>query len=170
MRIFIIALATFLASSQVFALDTRDIIGTWRLVSAKSKVLDTGETVDAYGGPNPNGWINYGADGRMMVVCAYDQRATPTSKEAFTDQERIALQKTFFAYAGTYTFDGSKVTHNIDTSLNQTWVGLHQARNVEGQGNRLIYTTQPQMNNNTGKMVVITLIWERYQSSTENPQ
>ncbi|WP_336491976.1 lipocalin-like domain-containing protein [Methylobacterium nigriterrae] len=162
MRAWKLATIMALSVSPAYSLETKDIIGTWHLVSAENRILETNEVVDAYGGPRPNGWINYDKDGRMMVVCAYDRRETPTSKGSFTDQERIGLQKTFFAYAGTYTFDGSKVNHNIDVSSNQTWTGLKQARNVEYKDGNLIYTTQPQMNTVIGKMVVVTLVWERY--------
>jgi hypothetical protein len=163
MRFWLIFAFLLVSVEQSLALEENDLIGTWRLVSAKNKILETGEMADAYGGPHPNGWITYGKDKRMMVVCAYDQRATPTSKDAFSDQERIALQKSFFAYAGTYEFDGSKITHAIDTSSNQIWTGLRQVRNVEEKDGKIIYTTQPQMNNNLGKMVVVTLVWEKYQ-------
>ncbi|MGH1571865.1 lipocalin-like domain-containing protein [Methylobacterium sp. P31] len=162
MRVWVLAVCFALSAQQGYALDQQDLVGTWNLVSAKNKILDTGEVVDAYGGPNPKGWTNYGSDGRMMVACAYDQRRTPENKDLFSDQDRILLQKTFFAYAGTYTFDGSRVTHNIDTSSDQIWTGLHQVRNVEEKNGKLIYTNQPQINTNTGQKIIVTSVWERY--------
>jgi Lipocalin-like domain len=41
-----------------------ELYGTWKLVSAERKILDTGETEDL----TQQGYITYGADGRMMVL------------------------------------------------------------------------------------------------------
>lgn len=147
-------------SSPVNALDAQDILGTWQLETAQRKIVDTNEVVDAYGGPKPNGWINYDNTGRMMVLVAYQGRQKPASAVP-TDQERIQLQRTFFAYAGTYKFDGSKVTHNIDTSWNQSWTDTSQVRDVEYKDGKLIYTTTPYAFSGDGKMSVVTLIWKR---------
>ena len=42
------------------------LIGTWRLISTVSEDLTTGEKSNTWG-PNPQGYINYGRDGRMIV-------------------------------------------------------------------------------------------------------
>lgn len=154
-----IAVFCFLAS-PVNALDTKDIVGTWQLETAQRHIVDTNETIDAYGGPKPNGWINYDDAGRMMVLVAYQGRQKPTSATP-TDQERIQLQRTFFVYAGTYKFDGKKVVHNIDTSWNQSWTDTFQVRDVEYKEGKLIYTTTPYAFSGDGKMSVVTLIWKR---------
>ena len=120
----------FVASSAV-ALEAHDIHGTWRLASATRKIVDTNETLDAYGGPRPSGWLTYGKDGRMMVICAFEGRTKPIANDKMTDEDRIHLHKTFFAYAGTYTLDGQRITHAIDTSWNEAWSGTSQVRDVE---------------------------------------
>jgi hypothetical protein len=124
--------------------------------------VDTNEVLDAYGGPKPNGWINYGKDGRMMVICAFEGREKPVANEKMTDEDRVRLHKTFFAYAGTYKFDGKKVTHAIDTSWNEVWSGTSQVRDVEYKDDKLTLTTPPFKFNVDGKTSVITLVWERY--------
>ena len=45
------------------------MIGTWRLVATVIEDLSNGEKADAWG-PNPVGYINYGPDGRMIVINA----------------------------------------------------------------------------------------------------
>ena len=45
-----------------------------------------------------------------------------------TDEEKIALYDSMFAYAGTYSVDHEKVVHHIDMSWNQSWAGTDQVR------------------------------------------
>ena len=144
------------------ALEADEVIGTWRLVTATRKIVDTGEVVDAYGGPKPNGWIHYGRDGRMMVVCAFEGRDRPAANDKMSDADRVNLHKTFFAYAGTYRFEADRVTHDIDTSWNEAWTGTSQVRQVEQRGRQLVYTTTPFKFNVDGKTSIITLVWEKY--------
>ncbi|MBA9068427.1 hypothetical protein FHR71_002168 [Methylobacterium sp. RAS18] len=125
------------------AIEADEVIGTWKLVSSTRKVLDTNEEINTYGGAHPNGWITYGKDGRVTAIVAYEGRTRPSSIEKMTDQERINLFKTFFAYSGTYNLEGNSVTHNIDTSWNEVWTGTSQVRDIEKRGDKLIYTTRP---------------------------
>ena len=97
-----------------------------------------------------------------MVICAYEGRTKPAANDKMTEEDRVRLHKSFFAYAGTYKFEENKVIHNIDTSWNEAWTGTSQVRNVEQKNNKLIYTTTPFKYNVDGKMSVITLIWEKY--------
>lgn len=40
-----------------------------------------------------------------------------------TDEEQISLYESIFAYAGTYTVEGEKVTHRVDIWWNQYFTG-----------------------------------------------
>ena len=42
-----------------------DIVGTYKLVVEQRTIVDSGEVIPV---KNPQGYITYGADGRMMVV------------------------------------------------------------------------------------------------------
>ena len=162
MRWAIAVIAFGIALPSARALEVDDVVGTWRLVTATRKIVDTGEVVDAYGGPNTNGWITYGRAGRMMVVCAFQGRERPAANDTMSDADRIQLHKTFFAYAGTYRFEADRVTHAIDTSWNEAWTGTSQVRQVEQKGRQLVYTTTPFKFNVDGKLSIITLVWEKY--------
>jgi hypothetical protein len=148
--------------SSGWALEVDEVAGTWRLVTATRRIVDSGETVDAYGGPNPTGWLNYGRDHRMIVVCAHEGRNRPVANDKMSDADRINLHKTFFAYAGTYRLEGDRIIHDIDTSWNEAWTGTAQVRQVDRDGRRLILTTTPFKFNLDGKLSIITLTWERY--------
>ena len=142
------------------ALGSEEILGTWKFVSSTRKVLETNEEFNTYG-PHPTGWINYGRDGRVMALIVNDDRPKPESIEKMTDADRIKLFKTVLAYSGTYSFDGKSVAHKIDTSWNEVWTGTTQIREVERQGDRLIYRTRPAPFSGDGRMSVVTLIWEK---------
>ena len=152
-----------LGASAGWALEMEEVVGTWRLAAATRKIVDTDETIDAYGGPRPTGWINYGRDGRMMVMCAYEGRDRPAANDKMSDADRVKLHKTFFAYAGTYRLEGDRIIHDIDTSWNEAWTGTSQVRQVARQNGRLVLTTVPFKFNLDGRMSIITLTWERYQ-------
>jgi hypothetical protein len=114
-------------------------------------------------GPHPAGYINYGRDGRMMVIITGSDRKKPAGSVA-TPAEVEALTKGLVSYAGTYSLDvqAKTVTHHIDISWNEVFTGTAQTRTYVLQGNRLSLTTLPSPDPVTGKVTVRTLTWERY--------
>jgi hypothetical protein len=138
----------------------RPLRRTWRLVSAVTTVLSTGEKYDMFG-KAPLGYITYGPAGRMQVIIVSDQRSKPghAAIAEMTDQERKDLLMTFVAYAGTYSFDGKTVTHHIDLSWNQVWTGTDQIRDVRLDGDRVILMTRPGPSSRDGRMSTTSLVW-----------
>jgi hypothetical protein len=121
-------------------------------------IVDTGEIIPV---KNPQGFITYGSDGRMMVIIVRHPRPKPEAIEKATDQERADLLRTMTANAGTYKFDGKQIEHRIDISMNETWTGTTQVRTVTRDGERLVYTTPPFRFHTDGKMSVNALTWEK---------
>jgi len=151
-----------LTSSAVIA-GNEELYGTWRLVSYTRTFLATGETSDLMG-KSPRGFINYGRDGRVLVLIVSDKRPKPSDPAKITDQERVELHKTMTAYGGTYTYDGKTVTHHVDISWNEYWTGTDAVRDVKFDGNKLILTTRPSPTMiQDGKPITSTLTWERVQ-------
>jgi hypothetical protein len=132
--------------------------GTYRLISRTKKIVDTGQIEDTFG-KHLVGFITYGRDGRMMVIIVRE-RAKPASVN-LTDEQRADLHRSMTAYAGTYTFDGKTVTHNIDISWNEVWTGTSIIRDVQKDGDRLTYITRPAPSPVDGKMSIVTLVWEK---------
>jgi hypothetical protein len=64
-----VALIIGLASILSFPALAEDLMldGTYKLVSSTRKLLDTGEVISTYG-EHPNGYVNYGKDGRFLVL------------------------------------------------------------------------------------------------------
>lgn len=142
------------------ALEPRDLHGTWRLVSATSTTIATGERTDVWGS-NPTGFLSYSADGRMSVTVTFGSRPKPKDLSKVTDQERIQLYRTLLAYGGTFTLKGSTVTHHIDISSNETWTGTDQVRFAKMEGNFLLITTPAQPRSADGVVSVGELRWVR---------
>jgi hypothetical protein len=121
-------------------------------------IVDTGEILSV---KDPQGFITYGNDGRMMAIIVRQPRPKPESIEKTTDQERADLLRTMTSYAGTYEFDGKQVKHHIDISMNQTWTGTTQVRSVKREGERLVLTTPPFRFYTDGRMSINVLTWEK---------
>ena len=139
------------------------LYGTWRLVSFTQTILATGEALDVFG-KSPQGFINYGRDGRMLVLMVKDQRPRPSDLAKITDQERAELFKTMVAYGGSYTFDGRTATHHLDISWNQIFTGTDQVRHIELDARRLIMRTNPQPRTQDGQVAISVLTFERITS------
>ena len=63
------------ASVPASAADT-DLSGTYKLVVEQRTIVDTGEVIPV---KNPQGYITYGNDGRMMVIIVRHPRPNPSA-------------------------------------------------------------------------------------------
>jgi len=135
-----------------------ELAGTYQLVSSSTKHLDTDEAVPDEGA---KGFIMYGADGRMLVLITYGDRPRAESSAKLTDEQRAGLFRTMLAYGGSYEFDGKTVTHHVDICGDEIRCGTTLVRDVTVDGDRLIYTTRPQPGPYDGRMIVITLVWQK---------
>ena len=132
------------------------LVGTWKLVSASS-TAKTGERSETPYGISPTGFLTYSDDGRVTALISYDGRK-PLSVGAGVVEQAEAF-KTFLAYAGRYTFSGEKITHHIEISSIQNYVGKDLVRTVKLEGDRITLTTPPTPVN--GKTQTVELIWQR---------
>ena len=102
------------------------IVGTWRLVRA--------EAFDANGTPQPAplggvplGRLMLTSRGRMMAMIG-DGRP-----EVGAGQVRE-----YNTYAGTYTFDGTRLITRVDSCSNPTYMGTEQMREVGTEGELMV--------------------------------
>ena len=139
----------------------QQILGTWKLVSYVREEIPSGATSDVMGA-HPSGYINYGRDGRMIVLIVGSDRNRPVGPVA-TPKEAGALIRSMVAYAGAYTVnsEAKTVTHQIDISWDQSRTGQSQLRIYKLDGDRLTLTTPPSNDPASGNKTVRTLIWER---------
>lgn len=99
-------------------------------------------------GDRPEGILVYASDGTMITTIAPAGRPRLTSPDPLVggpDEERRRAAETFVAYAGRYAFDGTDVTHAVQSSLYPNWVGTRQVRHVRlsEDGSTLELSTDP---------------------------
>lgn len=135
------------------------IVGNWEMISWTIEDLTTGNKSDALG-PDPVGYITYTPDGRVMVLVLARDRHRPKALVP-TQDEKLALYDSMFAYAGTFTVDHEKVVHHIDMSWNQSWTGTHQTRFYELRDDTLIYVGAPARNPMNDRDCVHSVIFRR---------
>lgn len=140
-----------------------EIWGTYRLVSATNKFLDTGDVANSFG-EQPKGYITYGKEGRMLVLITYGGRVKPENVLKTSVEERDALYRTMVAYGGTYTYTGNQIEHHVELSWDETRSGTTVTRKVTRDGDRLTLITEPfatRSKENLGRMVAQTLVWQK---------
>jgi lipocalin-like protein len=140
----------------------QEFLGTWKLVSYVRQDIPSGAKSDVMG-PHPQGYINYGRDGRMIVMIVGSNRKKPTDA-VVTPAEAAALLKSMLAYAGTFTVDSNAktVTHHVEISWDESRTGTDQVRRFKLEGNTLKLTTiAPSTDPVTGEKTIRELVWER---------
>ena len=99
-------------------------------------LVATGERQDALG-QNPRGTVVYTPQ-RVTFLITKHNRARPEQLPP-SDEEKIALFDTMFAYSGTYTVESDRVVHHVDLSWNEAWSGTDQVRFCEVDEQTLTY-------------------------------
>ena len=113
-------------------------------------------------GEHPNGNLSYSPDGRMYLILVMEDRSKPRDLVP-TDEEKVQLEGSMVAYAGTYTVDGEKVVNHVDISWNESWTGTDQVRFYKVDGDTLTTTTAPGRSPFTGKERRAVLVWKKVQ-------
>ena len=163
MSVTVMLLSLFCLSSYAPArADDNPLLGTWRLKSFVREVAATGERYSQLG-EHPDGYLTYGADGRMLVLFVSDEQPRPRAEP--TDDERIKLHKTMLSYGGTYTLSPGKVVHHIDIEWDGRRLGTDQIRFYAIDGNKLLLKTEPNKSPVDGREGVGILTFERVKPS-----
>jgi hypothetical protein len=136
-----------------------------KLKSQVREVTATGEKFDQMG-EHPKGNLSYSADGRMFAIVTADNRIKPLTANP-TDEQRVKLHQTLFAYAGTYRMESEKVVHPVDISWNEAWTGTDQVRFFKLDGNILTITAAPNKSPIDGREGQTVLIWEKVKAPTQ---
>jgi hypothetical protein len=137
------------------------IIGTWKLQSLIYEATATGQRSSPFG-DHPVGYLSYSADGRMHAIGVVEDRPKPRDLVP-TDEEKVKLQESMFAYAGTYTADGEKVVHHVDISWNQSWTGKDQVRFYKLDGDTLTIRAARSESPFDGEEGEFVLVWSKVQ-------
>ena len=135
------------------------VLGTWKLQSLIFEAIATGQRSSPFG-DHPDGYLSYSPDGRMYAIGVAQDRPKPRDIVP-TDEEKVRLHGSMFAYAGTYTADGEKVVHHVDTSWNQFWTGADLVGFYKLAGNTLTITTARAQSAIDGEEGEFILVWEK---------
>src|SRR5947209_17578623 len=139
--------------------DASVLLGTWKQLSG-TMVEDGGSEEKSNLSAAPNGYVNFCADGRLILLSTDSARQAPAAQVP-TAAEAEALYRSMIAYAGSYKVEGNKVTYDLDVSWNQAWTGTKQGRYWEVNGDRLTVTTPEIINPLTGKRSVFRLTFQK---------
>lgn len=91
-------------------------------------------------------------------MISYGGRKTLSAGGGDRDEQAEAFQ-TFLAYAGSYIFNGDKVTHHVEVSSIQNYVGKDLVRAVEFRDDQITLVTPP--TRIKGEIQTLELIWQR---------
>jgi Lipocalin-like domain len=132
------------------------VSGAWKLVSASS-TTSAGERNETPYGCNPVGFLTY-ENGRVTALISYDGRKSLSIGGGSLEEQAEAF-RTFLAYSGRYTLDGETVTHHVEISSIQNYVGRDLVRKIKFHGDQIVLVTpRTQIN---GKLQTVELIWQR---------
>jgi hypothetical protein len=129
------------------------LFGTWKLISNRIRMEDTGEEFDLFGA-NPRGIITFARNGRMTAILTTAERPPPASEADFK-----ALIMGMSAYAGRFVVQDDQVVIDPDVM----WLPYsRQIRYFELDGDRLTLRTPVQeLPIRPGRLLRNTIIWER---------
>lgn len=154
------ALLTGCATRASSPLPAQSPVGTWRIVSFSRHDIESGKNTNLKGDA-PTGYLTYTAGGHV-VVCLIGDNRRPQAGEVANDEERSAwFQDIISAYSGTYTVQGDKITHHVDSAWVPNWYGSDQTRYFAIEGKRLVIKTAPLKSTFDGRQVVNTLTFDR---------
>ena len=141
-----------------------DLIGAWRLVAWEIDFEGLDQPVHPFG-EHPVGWLVYSADGVMSAQLMSPGRTglDGRSIRKLTDQERIDVLESFFAYAGRYRIEGDVIIHEVDVALNPDFIGQDQHRKAVLEDGRLTLTGSE--TDARGRQRNHCLIWQRVQGA-----
>lgn len=126
------------AAPSADAQTSRDIVGTWTLVSAVAARTEVF-------GPNPIGTLVFGADGRYALIFLHRDlpKFAANSRASGTPDENRAVVQGSIAHFGTYSVDeaGKALIFRIEGSTFPNWTGAEQRRAFTLSGNELTYTS-----------------------------
>ena len=146
-----------LANVPLRASAREGVVGAWSLVSFD---VDEGKGVEKPRfGPDPVGYLIYGADARMAAVLAGTHRPALKSPNGASDSEAARSESLLncLAYAGRYEIRGDRVFHHVEVCVFTNLVGTTLERQFKISGDTLtIRTLPPEIWNSSN-----VLVWQR---------
>jgi len=123
-------------------------LGTWRL-AVDENISKDGKVTYPDVGPHGLGYLVYAPDGHMCVGLMNPERPKWTEPRNPTDEEKIQLFDTFYAYCGRYEIREAEhlMLHYPELASTPDYVNSTQPRPYTFEGDRLTFSgpeTSPQ--------------------------
>lgn len=119
----------------------KQLIGTWRLISAEDRNSPTDPWVPYTFGNPPSGYFIYDVTGHASVQIMTTPPQQITADPPTPDQA-LAIYNNYISYYGTYTVDQANITVQVEGAWDPTQVGTAQARPYQLDGDTLIIGDQ----------------------------
>lgn len=118
----------------------KQVVGTWRLISAEDKV--NGQwTPYTFGNP-PSGYFIYDATGHASIQIMTTPPQKIAGPDSPTPSDALVIFNNYIAYYGTYTVDAENITVQVEGAWDPSQVGTAQARPYQIKGDTLIIGDQ----------------------------
>jgi hypothetical protein len=136
------------------------IVGVWQLQKFDRCKAGTDDCTAFYGG-RPSGYIVFTKGGLFLSQAYAEKRVVPKTPDP-TDEERIALHKSMFAWGGRYKIEGNKTIVDVEISWNQAWTGtVRPGGGFKLDGKTVTLTSPPFKSTVDGSMVTTRLTLTR---------
>ena len=150
-------LGVLLSAGEVCAQTTKDLAGTWTLVSSVTE--QGGNKTDTFG-PNPKGILTVDANGRYVIAVARAglPKVASNNRTTATPEENKAIVGGSNTHFGTLSVNAADktITFKIETSTFPNWDGTEQKRAFTITGDELQYTAAAASGGGTA-----TVVWKR---------
>ena len=150
-------LGVVLSAGEGFAQTTKDLVGTWTLVSNVTE--QGGNKTDPFG-PNPKGILTVDANGRYVIAItrAGLPKVASNNRTTGTPEENKAIVAGSIAHFGTMSVNEADkaITFKIETATFPNWNGTEQKRPFTVTGDELTYTVAAASGGGTA-----TVVWKR---------
>jgi hypothetical protein len=142
------------------------VLGSWSLIDYRRTRRN--QVVLPFG-PDPVGYLQYGAEGRMSATLSRRSRPplqTPIDANWRGDPgEWAEAAMSYVAYTGRYAVEDDRVTHFVDACLYPNWVGTTLTRwasLVERNGETLLQLDTAPPGSGDTDALVSHLLWRRW--------
>ena|SRR5580704_2535825 len=154
-----IGLTTSTLAQQPAPQATKDLIGTWSLVSVTAQAPN-GPVTNADLGPNPQGRLNFDANGNysLMVMAGDLPKFAENDRFKGSATENEAVVKGSISHFGHYSVNGGDINFNIEYSTFPNWNKMEQQRHFAINDDKLSYYFTP-----PGGQSTVRLVWQHMQ-------
>lgn len=121
-------------------MNAQDIVGTWR--SGGQKVFNKDGSLKSAREATP-GFIQYSADGYMVVVSTTPDGVSAADPAKMTEAEKAKAADNCTCYAGRFEVKNGTVYHHVEAAQFPAWTGKTRVRHASIEGRRMTFVTEP---------------------------